>query len=197
MIKKLMACIREYKRPTLLTFLFIVGEVVIECLIPFITANLVNQMKADMEMKSLLTVGISLVVMALVSLCCGGLAGYTSAKASAGFAKNLRHDLFDKIQNFSFQNIDKFSSSSLVTRLTTDVSNVQMSYMMLIRTAIRSPLMFIFSIIMAYIMGGALATTFVVVIPVLTVGLILVTRKAMPAFRSVFKKYDKLNESKD
>ncbi len=195
MIKKLMACIREYKRPTLLTFLFIVGEVVIECLIPFITANLVNQMKADMEMKSLLTVGISLVVMALVSLCCGGLAGYTSAKASAGFAKNLRHDLFDKIQNFSFQNIDKFSSSSLVTRLTTDVSNVQMSYMMLIRTAIRSPLMFIFSIIMAYIMGGALATTFVVVIPVLTVGLILVTRKAMPAFRSVFKKYDKLNES--
>src|SRR5699024_8870456 len=104
---------------------------------------------------------------------------YTSAKASAGFAKNLRHDLFDKIQNFSFQNIDKFSSSSLVTRLTTDVSNVQMSYMMLIRTAIRSPLMFIFSIIMAYIMGGALATTFVVVIPVLAVGLILVTRKAM------------------
>ena len=195
MIKKLMACIREYKRPTLLTFLFIVGEVIIECLIPFITANLVNQMKADMEMKTLLTIGISLVVMALVSLCCGGLAGYTSAKASAGFAKNLRHDLFDKIQNFSFQNIDKFSSSSLVTRLTTDVSNVQMSYMMLIRTAIRSPLMFIFSIIMAYIMGGALATTFVVVIPVLTVGLILVTRKAMPAFRSVFKKYDKLNES--
>ena len=195
MIKKLMACIREYKRPTLLTFLFIVGEVIIECLIPFITANLVNQMKADMEMKTLLTIGISLVVMALVSLCCGGLAGYTSAKASAGFAKNLRHDLFDKIQNFSFQNIDKFSSSSLVTRLTTDVSNVQMSYMMLIRTAIRSPLMFIFSIIMAYIMGGTLATTFVVVIPVLTVGLILVTRKAMPAFRSVFKKYDKLNES--
>ena len=195
MIKKLMACIREYKRPTLLTFLFIVGEVIIECLIPFITANLVNQMKADMEMKTLLTIGISLVVMALVSLCCGGLAGYTSAKASAGFAKNLRHDLFDKIQNFSFQNIDKFSSSSLVTRLTTDVSNVQMSYMMLIRTAIRSPLMFIFSIIMAYIMGGALATTFVVVIPVPAVGLILVTRKAMPAFRSVFKKYDKLNES--
>ena len=195
MIKKLMACIREYKRPTLLTFLFIVGEVIIECLIPFITANLVNQMKADMEMKTLLTIGISLVVMALVSLCCGGLAGYTSAKASAGFAKNLRHDLFDKIQNFSFQNIDKFSSSSLVTRLTTDVSNVQMSYMMLIRTAIRSPLMFIFSIIMAYIMGGTLATTFVVVIPVLTDGLILVTSKAMPAFRSVFKKYDKLNES--
>ena len=95
MIKKLMACIREYKRPTLLTFLFIVGEVIIECLIPFITANLVNQMKADMEMKTLLTIGISLVVMALVSLCCGGLAGYTSAKASAGFAKNLRHDLLD------------------------------------------------------------------------------------------------------
>ena len=195
MIKKLMACIREYKRPTLLTFLFIVGEVIIECLIPFITANLVNQMKADMEMKTLLTIGISLVVMALVSLCCGGLAGYTSAKASAGFAKNLRHDLFDKIQNFSFQNIDKFSSSSLVTRLTTDVSNVRTSYMALYRTATRSQQIGIYARLEGYIMGGHLGTTFVVVIPVLTVGLILVTRKAMPAFRSVFKKYDKLNES--
>lgn len=190
-----MSCIREYKRPTILTFLFIIGEVIIECLIPFITADLVNQMKLGIEMPRLLTIGISLIVMAVVSLCCGGIAGYTSAKASAGFAKNLRNDVFDKIQDYSFKNIDKFSSSSLVTRLTTDVSNVQMSYMMLIRTAVRAPLMFVFSIIMAYIMGGVLATTFVVVIPVLFVGLLIVTRKAMPAFRRVFKKYDKLNES--
>lgn len=195
MIKKLMSSIREYKRPTLLTFLFIIGEVIIECLIPFITAELVNRMKIGIEMKTLLTIGITLIVMALVSLCCGGLAGYTSAKASAGFAKNLRNDIFDRIQGYSFQNIDKFSSSSLVTRLTTDVTNVQMSYMMVIRTAVRSPLMLVFSITMAYIMGGALATTFVVVIPVMIIGLAIITKKAMPAFHRVFKKYDKLNES--
>lgn len=195
MIKKLMSSIREYKRPTLLTFLFIIGEVIIECLIPFITAELVNRMKIGIEMKTLLTIGIILIVMALVSLSCGGLAGYTSAKASAGFAKNLRNDIFDRIQEYSFQNIDKFSSSSLVTRLTTDVSNVQMSYMMVIRTAVRSPLMLVFSITMAYIMGGALATTFVVVIPVMIIGLAIITKNAMPAFHRVFKKYDKLNES--
>lgn len=195
MIKRLLTCIREYKRPTIYTFLFIVGEVIIECLIPFITANLVNQIKTDIEVKKLLIVGISLVIMALVSLCFGGLAGYTSAKASAGFAKNLRHDIFDKIQGYSFKNIDKFSTSSLVTRLTTDVSNVQLAYMMSIRTAVRAPLMLIFSIIMSYIMGGSLATTFVVVIPVMIVGLFVISRTAMPAFHRVFKKYDNLNES--
>ena len=195
MIKKLLSCVREYKRPSILTFVFIVGEVIIECLIPFITANLVNQMKAGLQMKSLLLTGLVLILMAVVSLACGGLAGYTSAKASAGFARNLRHDIFDRVQDFSFENIDKFSSSSLVTRLTTDVTNVQMAYMMLIRIAVRSPLMFVFSIIMAYIMGGALATTFVVVIPVLAFGLFMIGKTAMPAFHRVFKKYDKLNES--
>ncbi len=195
MIKKLMACVREYKRPTFLTFLFIVGEVIIECAIPFITANLVNQIKAGVEIKTILFIGVTLALLAIVSLCCGGLAGFTCAKASAGFAKNLRQDVFSRIQTYTFENIDKFSSSSLVTRLTTDITNVQMAYMMIIRTAVRSPLMFIFSIIMAYIMGGALATTFVVVVPVLGVGLYLVSRKAMPAFRRVFKKYDRLNES--
>ena len=195
MIKKLLSCVREYKRPSILTFVFIVGEVIIECLIPFITANLVNQMKADLQMKSLLLTGLVRILMAVVSLACGGLAGYTSAKASAGFARNLRHDIFDRVQDFSFENIDKFSSSSLVTRLTTDVTNVQMAYMMLIRIAVRSPLMFVCSIIMAYIMGGALATTFVVVIPVLAFGLFMIGKTAMPAFHRVFKKYDKLNES--
>lgn len=185
----------EYKKPTILTFVFIIAEAIIECLIPFITANLVNQMKIAIEMKTLLIIGLSLVGMAIASLLCGFLAGYTSAKASAGFAKNLRNRVFGKIQKYSFENIDKFSSSSLVTRLTTDITNIQMSYMMSIRTALRSPMMFIFSIIMAYIMGGALASTFVVVIPVLLFGLFFISRKAMPAFRRVFKKYDKLNES--
>ena len=195
MIKKLLSCVREYKKPTIITILLIMLEVIIECIIPFVTASLVNQIKVGIEIKALLIIGLSLVLMALVSLACGGIAGYTSAKASAGFAKNLRHDIFNKIQDYSFENIDKFSSSSLVTRLTTDITHVQMSYMMLIRIAVRSPFMFIFAIIMAYIMGGKLAGTFVVVVPVLAFGLFLVSRKAMPTFRKVFKKYDKLNES--
>ena len=195
MIKRLLGCVREYKLPSILTLIFIIGEVIIEVLIPFITADLVNSIKAGAEMSELLKTGLLLALMAVVSLTCGGVAAFTCAKASAGFAKNLRGDLFRKIQTYSFENIDKFSTASLVTRLTTDIGNVQMSYMMIIRTAIRSPLMFIFSIIMAYVMGGALATTFVVVVPVLITGLLLVSRKAMPAFRRVFKKYDRLNES--
>lgn len=195
MIKKLLSCVREYKTPTILTFIFIIGEAIIECLIPFITANLVNLIKTSVEMKTLIFIGLSLVLLALISLLCGALAGYTSAKASAGFAKNLRNDIFTKIQSYSFENIDKFSSSSLVTRLTTDITNVQMAYMMSIRTALRAPMMFTFSVIMAYIMGGALASTFIVVIPVLVAGLLFVSKKAMPAFHRVFKKYDKLNES--
>lgn len=195
MIRKLLSSVREYKKPTLLTFLFILGEVVIECLIPFFTADLVNQLKAGIEMKTLLFTGLMLVLMALISLTLGGTAGYTSAKAAAGFAKNLRNDIFDRIQGYSFENIDKFYSSSLVTRLTTDVSNVQMAYMMTIRTAVRSPLMLIFSIIMAARMGGRLAMTFIVIVPVLGIGLFCIARLAMPAFHRVFKKYDKLNES--
>ena len=195
MIRKLLSCVREYKKPTILTFLLILGEVIIECLIPFFTAELVNRMKGDMELRTLVIIGICLVLMAIVSLTCGGLAGVTSAKASAGFAKNMRHDIFNKIQDYSFENIDKFSSSSLVTRLTTDVTNVQMAYMMAIRIAVRSPLMLIFSVVMAYIMGGALASAFVIVIPFLATGLILITKNAMPAFHKVFRKYDKLNES--
>ncbi len=195
MIKKLAGCIREYKLPSIITLIFIICEVVIEVFIPTITANLVNTIKAGAQMQEVLRTGLFLALMAVVSLCCGAIAAYTCSKASAGFAKNLRHDVFRKIQDFSFENIDKFSSASLVTRMTTDVSHVQMAYMMIIRTAIRSPLMLIFSVIMAYRMGGMLSATFVVVIPVLAFGLILVAKNAMPAFRRVFKKYDKLNES--
>ena len=195
MLKRLASCVREYKKPTILTLIFIVCEVIIETFIPFITADLVNRVKAGVAMEELLKTGLFLVFMACLSLSCGGIAGFTCAKASAGFAKNLRADIFRRIQNFSFENIDKFSSTSLVTRMTTDVANVQMSYMMIIRTAVRSPLMFIFSIIMAYYMGGALATSFVIVIPLLIFGLFTVAKKAMPAFRAVFRKYDRLNES--
>ena len=195
MIKKLAKSIREYKTPSIITMLLMVGEVVIECLIPFITARLVNDIKAGVELSVLLKTGLLLAGLAVISLCCGGVAAFTCSKASAGFAKNLRHDVFTRIQKFYFHNIDKFSTSSLVTRLTTDITHVQMSYMMIIRTAIRSPLMFVFAIVMAYIMGGSLATTFVVVVPVLVFGLLLIARTAMPAFRRVFKKYDKLNES--
>jgi len=195
MLKRLASCVKEYKKPTILTLIFIVCEVIIETFIPFITADLVNRVKAGVAMEELLKTGLFLVFMACLSLSCGGIAGFTCAKASAGFAKNLRADIFRRIQRFSFENIDKFSSTSLVTRMTTDVANVQMSYMMIIRTAVRSPLMFIFSIIMAYYMGGALATSFVIVIPLLIFGLFTVAKKAMPAFRAVFRKYDRLNES--
>lgn len=195
MIKTLAKSIREYKKPTILTLIFIIGEVFIEVLIPFLTADLVNQIKAGAEMRLVVKAGLILVLMAIISLACGGIAGFTCSRASAGFAKNLRGDIFRRVQDFSFENIDKFSTASLVTRMTTDISNVQMSFMMVIRTAVRAPLMFLFAIVMAYIMGGSLATTFVIVIPVLVVGLLLVARKAMPAFRAVFRKYDRMNES--
>ena len=199
MLKKLAKCVREYKKEAILTLLLMVGEAIIETLIPFVTAtfliNKIQEQGKDLNMGYILAVGGVLVLMAVASLTCGGLAGFTSARASAGFSKNLRHDLFAKIQSFSFGNIDKFSSASLVTRITTDVQNVQMSFMMIIRTAVRSPLMLIFSIAMSAYMGGWLAVTFVIVIPILGGGLYLVSRKAMPAFQRVFKKYDRLNES--
>ena len=195
MIKKLAKCVREYKASSILTLIFIVGEALIETLIPFITAQLINHINDGADITEILKTGLILVGMAVASLTCGGIAGFTCAKASAGFAKNLRSDIFSKIQSFTFKNIDKFSSASLVTRLTTDVTNVQMSFMMIIRIAIRSPLMFIFSIIMAYYMGGSLAMAFVIVVPLLIIGLLLIAKFAMPAFRRVFKRYDNLNES--
>ena len=195
MLRKLMGCVREYKKVSILTPILMVGEVVMECLIPFVVAELVNQIKAGCEFSIIVKHGLVLFAMAFVSLFFGGMAGITGSKASCGFAKNLRHDLYYRIQEYSFENIDKFSAASLVTRLTTDVSNVQMSFMMLIRIAIRSPLMFIFAIVMAFIMGGKMALMFVVVVPILAFGLIMVAKKAMPLFRSVFRKYDRLNES--
>ncbi len=196
MIKRLYACVREFRTVTWLTPLFILGEAIIECLIPYRIANLINSLNKDgVILENILREGLILVAMASLSLVCGAMAARTASKAGAGFARNLRHDMYNRICTYSFANIDRFSSSSLVTRMTTDVGNVQMAFMVLIRMAIRCPLMLIFSVIMAYIMGGALSTMFLIVIPVLAVGLFFIAKNAMPAFRRVFRKYDKLNES--
>ena len=195
MLKRLAGCIREYKTASVLSPLIVMLEVVLECILPFMTAELVNEIQGDCDMKVLLKYGIILVIMAVLSLTCGGLAGHFCATAACGFAKNVRKDLFYNVQRFSFGNIDKFSTSSLVTRLTTDVANVQMAYMMLVRTAFRAPFMMVFSFVMAFYMGGKMAWVFVVVIPILGFGLFMIARKAMPIFRKVFRKYDNLNNS--
>lgn len=195
MVKKIAGCIREYKKLSIATPLLVAMEVVMECIIPFIIAELVNRIKDGCEMDTIVTYGLILVVMACLSLMFGALAGSTCATASCGLAKNLRKDMFYNIQRFSFENIDRFSTSSLVTRLTTDVTNVQMAYMMIIRTAIRAPFMLIFAFVMAFVMGGKMAVIFVVVTPILGFGLFFVSYKVMPLFRSVFKKYDNLNSS--
>ena len=195
MLKILARSIREYKRPAILSPILISGEVVLECLIPMKIADLVTEIEKGCDLGVILRYGGVLVVMALLSLTFGLLAGLTCATAACGFGKNLRRDMFFSIQDFSFANIDKFSTSSLVTRLTTDVMNVQHSFMMLIRTAIRSPFMLVFSFVMAFRMGGRMAGIFFFVIPVLGTGLFVIMRKTMPLFRKVFKKYDALNSS--
>ncbi len=195
MIKTLARSIREYKKNAILTPILVIVEVVLECIIPFVIANLVNEMQAGCGMDTILHYGIQLLVMAVLSLVFGVAAGNTCATASTGFARNLRKDMFYCIQDYSFENIDKFSVSSLVTRMTTDVINVQMSFMMIIRIAIRGPLTMIFSFVMGFVMGGRLAMIFLVTIPLLGIGLFLVIRKATPIFRRVFRKYDALNDS--
>lgn len=195
MIKELSKCIREYKKPSILSPVFVSFEVIMECIIPFIIAQLVNQIKAGCEFSVIAKYGLVLVLMAALSLTFGALAGSYCATGACGFAKNIRKDLFYKIQTYSFTNIDKFSTSSLVTRLTTDVTNVQMAYMMIIRTAVRCPFMLIFSFAMAFIMGGKMAVIFVFVAPVLGIALFAIIFKVMPLFKKVFKKYDKLNNS--
>ncbi len=195
MLKTLAASVREYKKPALLTPVYVIFEVILDCIIPFLIAELVNRISAGADLNVILGYGGVLAVMALLSLLFGTLAAFSCSDAACGFAKNLRHDIFARIQGFSFENIDRFSTSSLVTRLTTDISNIQFAYMMIIRTAIRSPLMLVFSFVMAFIMGGNMAWIFVFVIPVLGTGLYIVSKKAMPRFRAVFKKYDNLNNS--
>ena len=195
MVKDLARSIREFKKPAILTPLLVSVEVVMECAIPFVIAQLVNQMQAGCSLDVIAKYGAALVAMSLISLVFGVAAGRTCAAASTGFARNLRRDMFYKIQDYSFENIDKFSVSSLVTRMTTDIMNVQMAFMMIIRVAIRCPLMLVFSFAMGFIMGGRLAMIFLFTIPFLAIGLALVIRAAMPVFRRVFRKYDALNDS--
>lgn len=193
MIKKLSGSIREYKKETILTPVFMVGEVLFEVLIPFLMAMLIDNGISQGNMSYVIKMGLILVLCALLSLACGALSGKFAAQASTGFAKNLRHDMFERVQTFSFTNIDKFSTSSIVTRLTTDVSNIQNAFQMMIRIAVRAPVTLIFALIMAFSIKPQLALIFVAMIPVLAVGLLIIIRFARPIFDRVFKIYDKMN----
>ena len=199
MIKTLAKSIREYKKASILAPLIIACEVILECCIPFIATMLINEInvadRTAIDMGVVVKYGLILIGIAFTSLCCGALAGHFAAIASCGFAKNLRHDVYARIQGFSFANMDKFSTAGLVTRLTTDITNVQMSYMMIIRSAVRSPLMIIVATVMAIRVSPRMSIAFAVIIPFLAIGLILITVKAFPVFKTVFKKYDALNNS--
>lgn len=193
-IFKLFKSLREYKKEAILTPILMVVEVAMEVMLPLIISWFGTCIQSG-DINGMVKYGLLMILVAVISLFAGMFAGKLCAKASTGFAKNLRHDMFENVQKFSFSNIDKFSSSSLVTRLTTDVMGVQMSFMMLIRTAIRSPLMFIFSIAMSFAINPTLPTIFFVSAPILAFGIILIIKNAMPIFKRVFKRYDNLNES--
>ncbi len=195
MIKTLAASVRDYKAPAIATPILVLCEVACEMAIPFVTANLIDTIKAGADVAEILPTAGLLVAIAIVSLLFGAAAGITCSYASCGFAKNLRRDLFYKIQTFSFANIDRFSSSSLVTRLTTDVTNVQQAFMLIIRIAVRAPLVLVFAFVMAYAMGGYISFVYLFMIPLLGLGLGFIIHKVTPIFTRVFHKYDALNES--
>ena len=194
-IKTLTKSIREFKKETILAPVLVTVEVVMECLIPLYMVTMLERIQQDNSIGNILFWGGILLVMALVSLVFGMLAGRYAAKASAGFSRNLRTDIYASIQGFSFANIDKFSPSSLVTRMTTDVTNIQNAFMMIIRIAVRSPIMLVVSVVMAFTINWKIALVFLALIPVLGVGLFLIFRKVDPIFAKVFKKYDAMNES--
>ena len=193
MVKTLAKCIREYKVASIITPIFMIFEVILEVLIPYFMASLIDNGIDKGDMNYILTLGIVLAVTALASLTFAAFAAKYGAVASAGFAKNLRHDMYYKIQSFSFANIDKFSSASLVTRMTTDVTNVQNAYQMILRMAFRAPFMMIFAMIMSFNVNARLSWIFVIFIPVIALALFIIIRFAHPVFTRVFKKYDKLN----
>ena len=193
MIKRLMQSVREYKKDSILAPLYVSCEVVLEVIIPFLTAALIDKGIDAGDMNYVLKIGMLLILCALISLTFGILSGRSASIAAAGFAKNLRKDMFDNVQNFSFSNIDKFSTASIVTRLTTDVANVQMAYMMIIRTAVRSPFMMIAALVMAFNVAGPLAFVFLACVPILGIALYIIMTKTHPIFERVFKTYDKLN----
>ena len=194
MIKKLAKSIKEYKRESILTPILVSLEVVMEVIIPLLMANLIDKGMYAGDMNEVLKIGLELVGAAMLSLIFGVLSGSVAAKASAGFAKNLRKDLYYKVQDFSFSNIDKFSTASIITRLTTDVTYVQMAFQMIIRIAVRTPLMLVFSLIMAFGINKELSLIFLILIPIVSAALGLISTKVYPIFDRVFKKYDDLNE---
>ena len=191
--------VREYRGISLRAPVYVTLESIMECVIPFLMAMLIDYgidgNNGAGDMGYIWKMGLILIGCTVITLLFGALAGKTAAEASAGYAKNLRHDLYYHVQDFSFSNIERFSTASLVTRMTTDITNVQMAYMMIIRTAVRSPLMLVFSFVMGFMMGGKMAFIFLFTIPVLGIGLFFVTKKTMPLFRRVFRKYDNLNAS--
>ena len=193
MIKKLAKSIREYKKHTILTPVFMILEVVMETLIPFLLAKLIDDGVKMGDMGVITKFGIYLVISALLSLTFSIIAGLLASRASCGFAKNLRHDLYYKIQDYSFYNIDKFSPSSIVTRLTQDVGNVQMAYMMMIRMAFRAPFTILFSLIMAFSINKKISLIFLLIMPILAFILLFIAKNAHKYFEKVFKTYDKLN----
>ena len=195
MIKEIGHSLREFKKPSIITPVLVTFEVLFECLIPAVIADLVNKIQRGYDLNEILIYGAVLIVMAGLSLVFGVSSGAMCASASSGLAKNLRKDMFYKIQSYSFENIDKFYVSSLITRMTTDVTNVQMAYMLIIRLVVRSPLMLIFSFIMAFVMGGSLAWVFVALVPLLGVCLTIIVVKTVPLFHRAFRKYDNLNSS--
>ena len=194
MVKTLLKSVRQYKKASILAPVCIILEVILECIIPLVMSDLLDSMNGQ-EMSVVFKFGFILIFMALFSLLFGVLSGKFAATASCGLARNLRHDQFASLQRFSFSNIDKFSPSSMVTRLTTDITNVQMAYMMTIRIAVRAPLMFLFSLIMAFTINARMALIFVIIAPFLIFALFLIFRKVVPIFNRLFKKYDAMNES--
>ena len=193
MIKRLAGSIREFKKPTLLTPLLMILEVAMECLIPMIMSKLVDYGINEQNMQQIFFWGILLVCAAALSLFFGAMAGRTAAVASCGFARNLRHDMYENIQTFNFRSIDKFSTASLVTRLTTDVTNVQNAFLVMTRMAFRSPVMLIFAFIMTFSIEARVAWVFLLVTPLLAIGLFLIISKVHPLFTAIFRTYDKLN----
>ncbi len=195
MIRQIIKSVREYKNKSILTLIFITLEVFLDVLIPILTTKIIDNGINVKDINTVLTIGIILIFVSLFSLLFGWLSGKYAAVASSGFAKNLRHDMYYKIQDYSFSNIEKFSSSSLVTRLTTDVNNLQMTYQMLIRIAVRAPLMFIFSLFMVFTINSKLSLIFLVIAPILGFLLFYIANRAHPLFESVFRTYDDLNNS--
>ena len=193
MVRKLLRSVREYKKHSILAPVFVIFEVIMEVVIPLLMANLIDFGIDDGNLEYIVKMGVVLVVFALISLIFGILSGRSAAIASAGFAKNLRKDMYYKVQNFSFSNIDKFSTASIVTRLTTDVTNVQNAYMMIIRVAVRAPIMLICALVLAFNVNSSMALIFLYIVPILAVGLFFIMSKAHPIFERVFKTYDKLN----